>query len=180
MTKNKLRALQRIRNYLSTEKARLLATAFINSQFYYAPLIWMFAGVISKVQKNHFRTLQVVYNTYGKSYNELLILNREISIHQKHLHFLATEVYKSVNNLNPQFMWNYFNFSTLLYELRKGNKVNLPETRVCRYGISSLLFRGALLWINLPRSVKESHFVAQFKEKIKELGNLTCSCVVCR
>ena len=42
--KYKLRALQRIRNYLSTEKARLLATAFINSQFYYTPLIWMFAG----------------------------------------------------------------------------------------------------------------------------------------
>ena len=106
MAKYKLRALQRIRNYLSTEKARLLATAFINSQFYYAPLIWMFAGktLISKVQKIHFRTLQVVYNTYEKSYNELLILNRDISIHQKHLHFLATDVYKSVNNLNPKFM----------------------------------------------------------------------------
>ena len=94
--------------------------------------------------------------------------------------FLATEVYKSVNNLNPQFMWNYFNFSTLPYKLRKGNKVNLPETRTCRYGINSLLFRGALLWNNLPRNVKESHSVAQFKEKIKELGNLTCSCVMCR
>ena len=35
-----------------------------------------------------------------------IILNRDISIHQKHLHFLAMEVYKSVNNLNPQFMWN--------------------------------------------------------------------------
>ena len=35
MAKYKLRASQRIRNYLSTEKARLLATAFINSQFYY-------------------------------------------------------------------------------------------------------------------------------------------------
>ena len=54
MAKHKLRALQRIRNYLSTEKARLLATAFINSQFYYAPLSWMFADktLISKVQKN--------------------------------------------------------------------------------------------------------------------------------
>ena len=44
MAKCKLCALQRIRNYLSTEKARLLATAFIKSQFYYTPLIWMFAG----------------------------------------------------------------------------------------------------------------------------------------
>ena len=44
MAKYKLRALQRIRNYLSTKKPMLLATAFINSQFYYAPLIWMIAG----------------------------------------------------------------------------------------------------------------------------------------
>ena len=128
----------------------------------------------------HFRILQVVYNTYEKSYNELLILNRNISVHQKHLHFLTTEVYKSVNNLNPQFMWNYFNISTLSYEPRKGNKVNLPETRTCRYGINSLLFRGALLWNNLPRNVKESHSVAEFKEKIKEIGNLTCSYAVCK
>ena len=181
MAKYKLRALQRIRNYLSNEKARLLASIFINNQFYYAPLIWIFAGkTLSKVQKIHFRTLQVVYNTYKKFYNGLLILNRDISIHQKHLHFLATEVYKSINNLNPQFMRNYFNFSTLTYKLRKGNKVNLPETRTCHYGISSLLFRGALLWSNLPGNVKENHSVTQYKEKIKERGNLTYSCVMCR
>ena len=179
MAEYKLRTLQRIRNYLSTEKARLLATAFINSQFCYAPLIWMFAGksLISKAQKIHFRTLQMVYNTYDKSYNELLILKRDMSIHQKHLHFFATEFYKSVNNLNPQFMWNYCNISTLIYKLRKGDKVNLPETQTSSYGINSLLFRGALLWNNLPRNVKESHSVAEFKEKIKEIGNLTCSCV---
>ena len=40
------------------------------------------------------------------------------------------EVYKSVNNLNPQFMWNYFNISTAPYELKKGNKVNLPENGI--------------------------------------------------
>ena len=132
-----------------------------------------------KVQKIHFRTLQVVYNTYEKSYNEVLIFSRDISIHQKPLHFLATEVYKSVDNLNSQFMQNYFNISTLPDELRKGNKVNLPETRNCRYRINSLLFRGELLWNNLSRNAKESHSVAGFKEKIKE-KKLTCSCVVCR
>ena len=141
----------------------------------------MIAGktLISKVQKLHFRTLQVVYNTYEKSYNELLILNRDIPIHQKHLHSLATEVCKSVNNLNPQFMWNYFNFGTLPHELRKENKVNLRETRSCCYGMNSLLFRGALLWSSLPRNVKESHSVPEFKEMIREIG-LTCSCALYR
>ena len=60
----KLHALRRIRGYLTVEKARILANAFIDSQFNYAPLIWMFAGktLINKICKIHHRTLQVVYN----------------------------------------------------------------------------------------------------------------------
>ena len=42
----KLHALQRIKRYLSVDKARLLAPAFIDSQFNYTPLIWMFAGKV--------------------------------------------------------------------------------------------------------------------------------------
>ena len=182
MAKYKSRALQRVRNYLSTEKAPLLAKAFINSQFYYATLICMFAGKtqISKVQKTPFSTLQVVYNTYEKSYNGLLVLNRDISIHQKNLHFLDTKIYISVNNLNPQFTYIYFNFSPLSYKLTKENKVNLSETLTCRYAINFRLLRGGLVWNNLPLNVKESHCVARLKEKTKELGSLTFSCVACR
>ena len=67
----------------------------------------MFVGktLISKVQKIPVKTWQEVYNTYEKSYNGLLVLNRDISMHQKHLHLLAMEIYKSVNNLNLQFTW---------------------------------------------------------------------------
>ena len=39
----KLHALQRIRKHLSLEKAKLLGYTFINSQFNYAPLVWMFS-----------------------------------------------------------------------------------------------------------------------------------------
>ena len=99
----KLHALQRIRRYLSVHKARLLANAFIDSQFNYAPLIWMFAGktLINKICKIHDRTLQLVYNDFDKSYDELLELNRDRSIHQRHLRYLATELFKSIMHLNP-------------------------------------------------------------------------------
>ena len=40
----KLHALRRIRKFLTVEKARILANAFINRHFNYAPLIWMFAS----------------------------------------------------------------------------------------------------------------------------------------
>ena len=94
----KLHALQRIRRYLSVDKAKLLANAFIGSQFNYAPLIWMFAGktLIKKICKIHHRTLQVVYDDFNKSYDELLELNNDLSIHQRHLRYLAIEVFKSI------------------------------------------------------------------------------------
>ena len=38
----KLHALRRMRKKLAVEKAKLLGNAFIDSQFNFAPLIWMF------------------------------------------------------------------------------------------------------------------------------------------
>ena len=48
-------------------------------------------------------------------------MNSDVSIHQKHLCFFVTEVFKSVNNLNPHFMWDYFKINFLPYDLWKGN-----------------------------------------------------------
>ena len=60
----KLHALRRICKFLTVEKARILANAFINSQFNYVPLIWMFVSrtAIKKILKTHYKTLQVVYS----------------------------------------------------------------------------------------------------------------------
>ena len=87
---------------------------------------------------------------------------------------------KSGNNLNPQFLCNCFNFSTLPYELRKGNKVNLREKMDFPLRDKFYIISWSFAVEQLTRNIKESHSVEQFKEKIKELGNLTFSCVFCR
>ena len=124
-----LHALRRIRKYLGIEKARILANAFIESQFNYASLIWMFASkmAINKICKLRYRTLKVAYNEYDKSCEELLEMNKSASIHQRHLQFLAIEVYKSLMHLNPGFMWSYFFEKPLPYNLRSGNSLQLPQ-----------------------------------------------------
>ena len=83
----KLHSLRRIRKYLTVEKAKLQNYAFINSQFGYAPLAWMFANKcsIDKILKIRKRTLQIVYGVYDESYENLLNRSGDISIHQKHL-----------------------------------------------------------------------------------------------
>ena len=54
----------------------------------------MFAGktLVNKICKIHHRTLQVVYDDFNKSYDELLQQNKDLSIHQRHLRYLAIEV----------------------------------------------------------------------------------------
>ena len=141
----------------------------------------MFAGKpsIAKICKIHFQTLQIVYNNYDKSYHDLLNFSNDVSIHQKHLRFLATEVYKSLMNINPEFMWEFFNKNPVEYNLREGDIVYLPPARFSCYGINTLAFRGSLLWNSLPSNVKQSHNLEEFKLKLRNLGNIHCTCVSC-
>ena len=159
-----LHAPRRIRKFLRVEKTKMLANAFINSQFNYAPLVWMFAGKtsINKICKIHHRTLQVIHNDYQKSYDELLDINKDVNIHQKHLRILALEVFKSITHVNPEFMWSYFNENTIPYNLRNGNRLLLPSAKSVKFGINSLTFRGSLLWNNLPLNLKSCQTIDEF------------------
>ena len=102
----------------------MLANAFINSQLNYAPLVWMIAGKtsINKICKIHRRTLQVIHDDYQKSYDELLDINKDVNIHQKHLRILVLEVFKGIMHGNPEFMWSYFNENTIPYNFRNRNR----------------------------------------------------------
>ena len=55
-------------------------------------------------------------------------MNSDVSIHQKHLRFFVTEVFKSVNNLNPHFMWDYFKMNVLPYDLWKENTLMITPS----------------------------------------------------
>ena len=83
-TNFKLHTLRRIRKYLTAVKAKLLYNAFINSQFIYASITWMFCHKQDylKIEKNQYKALKIVYNS-NESYEELLLRNNKVSIHQR-------------------------------------------------------------------------------------------------
>ena len=121
--------LQKIRKFLTIEKAKILGSTFIDSQFNYAPLIWMFCRktFYSKIEKIHHRTLKVVHGI-DDSYN-LLLKSNSVSVHQRHLQLLVTEIIKSISQITPEFMWSFFKSKKLSYNLRKGPILNLPRTQ---------------------------------------------------
>ena len=161
---------------------RILANAFIENQFNYAPLIWIFVSkmAINTISKLHYRTLKVVYNEYDKSNEELREMNKSASIHQRHVQFLAIEVYKPLIHLKPGFMWSYFSEKQLLYNIRNGNSLELPHVKSYCFGINLLRFRESTLWNNLPFSVKINETLTELKNKLKTFRNIHCTCVVCR
>ena len=142
----KLRALQRIRKYFTREKAKILGNAFIDSQFLYAPLIWMFCGktFCSKIEKIHHRTLKGIYGI-DDSYNNLLLHSSPVSIPQRHLRLLVTEIFKSIFQINPEFRWSFFKQKKLSYKLRNGPILNLPRAQSTYYVTNTIHFIDSLV-----------------------------------
>ena len=65
--------LGRIANYMPLEKRRLMMKTFIESQFNYCPMIWMFHSrtINNKTNRLHERALRIVYSDFKVS-NHLL------------------------------------------------------------------------------------------------------------
>ena len=54
------------------------------------------------------------------------------------------------------------------------------ERRSTCYGTNSIHFGACLLWNKLPKALKESQSLSEFKYKIKTIGKIDCSCKICR
>ena len=78
------------------------------------------------------------------TYVELLALDNKLKIHQKHLQFLAIEMYTSKNKLSPGFMWKTYKEKNVPYLLRKGIFLFISITKTQKYGINSLNFSGSV------------------------------------
>ena len=130
--------------------------------------------------KIHKRTLQIVYDIYDETYENLLNRSDDISIHQKHLRYLAIEVYKSLIKLNPGFIWNVSEKNHTLFNLRRDDLLFLPPVKSTRYGVNYLASRASLWWNYPAPQIKENQFLEEFKNRIKNLRSIHCTCTVCR
>ena len=133
----------------------------------------------SKNEKNHYSTLKVIYGI-DHSYTNLSLRSNYVSIHQRQLWFLVIEIFKSISQINLEFMWSLFKQKKLFYNLRKGPTLNLPRNQSTYYGTIAVYFWGSLVWNNIPGEIKSSNSVFEFKTKVKNLGKIDCGCLICR
>ena len=178
----KLHALIRLSRYMDKPQLELTMTSFVMSHFSYCPLVWMFHDRKSntKINKIHERALRIIHKDSTSTFEELLIKSNSVSVHQRNLQLLLTEIYKTVNNLNPSFMADVFVTKDVPYNLRGSNNLALPKARTNLYGLDTIRFVGQKLWQTLPREIKESQSLEIFKRNIKTIRSFNCSCILCK
>ena len=178
----KIRCLQRIRQFLDDTQASILCNAFILSNFSYCPITWMYCSKnlhhkINAVQK---RALRAVTRRYDLSFDELLLYDDALTIHQRNLTALLSEVYKSMFTSHPEIVKCLFITKLPPCNLRNSVLLQLPPTKSVRFGMNSFVFRGCQLWNSLPSSLKNSGSLNHFKDGISSWVKQNCSCSLCK
>ena len=75
-----------------------------------------------KINRIHERALRLVYpNQHRLTFKEHLEKNETVSIHQRNLHTLATEIYKAKNKISPKVVNSLFEFINKNYNLRNAS-----------------------------------------------------------
>ena len=174
---SKIRALLRIRKFLSTRKAFHLCNAFIMSRFKYCPLIWMFSSKASgrKIDSTQVRALRAVLFNFEIPRSELYSSLNVTPVHTTCLQSLLVEVFKSIHKLNPEFMWDMFTVKHPNMELRKKVLLALPA----KLGKNSIVFRGVLAWNNLPSCLMSIESLNAFRSAIRKVSGIYCTCKSC-
>ena len=176
----KVTALSRLVRIVSMGKRKILMNAFIESQFSYCPLVWMFCHsrkLNKRMNHIHERGLRMVYQDYTSSFQALLEKNGSVSIHHRNIQLVAILMFKVKNNLCPEIIKDLFLFNT---EPSKKNTFLIPQVKTEYMGKLSLRYFGPVVWETmLPEPYKAITVLGKFKDKIKKWVPI-CKCRVCK
>ena len=175
----KLTALIRLLSILSLDQRKTLMKAFIESQFNYCPLIWMFhsRGINNRVNNLHKRALRLTYCDFNSSFVDLLNANKSIKIHYKNIHKLAIEIFKNRNSISND---NVIINNQKNYNLRNSSDLKHVTPVTECYGKNSIRYLGPKIWEIVPLHCKNSSNLGIFKSRIKEWIPVNCPCRLCK
>ena len=112
----------RRKRFLGNEERKVLINSSVVSNFSYCPLVWMLANAKSlhKIETIPKSALRFMLNDYESSCEDLLKKSGNPRMNLRKTRSLCTEIYKTIKNLNPEFMKNFF-------KVRKTNRAQREQ-----------------------------------------------------
>ena len=152
--------------------------AFVESQFGYCPLIWMFHSRVlnNKINCIHERALRITYKDKYSTFQEQLKKDNSVSIHHRNVQKLAIEIYKVLHGFSPPILNDIFVPVSRPYNFRWNDTLQRRRVNSVRHGTESILFFGSKILDLVPSDIKLSQSLSIFIRKIKKWVPLQCPC----
>ena len=117
----------------------------------------------NRINKTHEITLRLVYkNETFLSFDDLLKRSKSVSIHQKSLQLLATEICKTKNDLGPKIMKDTFHFIQKPYNLRNDPELQRRRNRTVYFGTESISSLAPKMWELIPSNIRSGNVGYQY------------------
>ena len=112
----------------------------------------VFFNLMNKV---HERSSKLITNDENSSFETLLQNDNDVTVHQRILQILMTDVYKIVKGEAPGIMKNLFFGKTFITSEILQIIANENKNTV-RYGLETICYRTSYLWASLPEEYKQN------------------------
>ena len=113
----------------------------------------------------HERALRLVYNDKSSSFRELLERDNSVTIHERIVHVLLTEILKIKSGAASEIMTEILKFKDHSYDLKKNNCLERRIIKSCKYGSETVSNLGAKLWDILPENIKKLNLFRNLETK---------------
>ena len=157
--------------FMTFQKKRALYKAFVNSQFKYCPLTWMFHKHKTnyKINRLQERALRLIYNDHISSLKELS-KDGTFTIHDQNIQNLVIEMFKALNDLSAPDFSELFQLNESLYGLRSNGpqKLCIPNIHSVRFGKGFIQYFGSVIWNSIPAKIRNAKTLSSFKKKIRK------------
>ena len=164
-----INALKRVSKFSTQDSRKSIYRSFIAANFNYRPISWIFCGKknTTKLEKLQERALRL-QPPKTATYDDLLKRGNFLSLKAFRTRCLAVEVYKCVHGLNPTYLNDLFNEPLANYNFRDKCRRHQPQFHTYTYGFRSFKYSGSKLWNSLPRAIKNTNDINEFKKNITE------------
>ena len=152
-------------------------------------MVWMFHSrkINRKINNLHYRALRMVYRDENLSFENLLIKDGSVKIHDRNLQSLAIEMFKVDKGLAPTFMNDIFSRNANAHADNVSSNTrtisrfyNHYNLEIVNYGLETLKSIGPKIWNMIPEKIRNAKSIKHFKAQIKKWVPLNCPCRLCK
>ena len=134
----------------------------------------------NRINHIHERALRIIYQDYNSSFKELLRKDSSLTIHQRNLKLLVTEMFKVKIGCAPNMMKDIFEIEIRNYNFRHDFLIKRCNIRSVYYGTETASFIGPKIWNTLLYNSKDATSLKSFKVNLKRWIPENCPCILCK